>query len=205
MRILNFESFSIDDQINESKRNIVRQIVRDIVSIFKNEEEGEFDLPTHLNQEDYYSFDNLQTNFNLELKIYQTDEIETFELEGGYYEDGEVMEIEILYNPAAFPGQLWNLVGELNETVRHELQHIIQYERGEENEPDETSSEIYYTQEHELDAQVAGFKRIAKLRKEPFEKVVREWFLKNYRKHEMDSETQERVIRKILNYYKESK
>lgn len=165
MRILNFESFSIDDQINESKRNIVRQIVRDIISIFKNEEEGEFDLPTHLNQEDYYSFDNLQTNFNLELKIYQTDEIETFELEGGYYEDGEVMEIEILYNPAAFPAQLWNLVGELNETVRHELQHIIQYERGEENEPDETSSEIYYTQEHELDAQVAGFKRIAKLRK----------------------------------------
>ena len=203
MRILNFESFSIDDQINESKRNIVRQVVRDIITIFKNETEGEFYLPTHLNQEDYYSFDNLQTNFNLELKIYQTEEIETFELEGGYYEDVEVMEIEIFYNPNSFPEQLWNLVGELNETVRHELQHIIQYERGEENEPDETSSEIYYTQEYELDAQVAGFKRIAKLRKEPFEKVVREWFLKNYRKHGMDTETQERVIQKILQYYKE--
>ncbi len=203
MRILKFNSFSPEDLITESKRNIVRQLVRDIISIFKNEGEGEYDLPSETTGDEYYQFDNLQTNFNLELKIYQTDEIETFELEGGYYEDGDIMEIEILYNPSAFPGQLWNLVGELNETVRHELQHIIQYERGDENEPDETSSEVYYTQEHELDAQVAGFKRIAKLRKEPFEKVVREWFLKNYRKHGMDSETQERVIQKILHYYKE--
>lgn len=197
MRILNFNSF---DLLTESKRNIVRQLVRDIVSIFKSEGEGEYDLPSELTGEEYYFFDNLGTNFNLELKIYETDEIETFELEGGYYEDGEIMEIEILYNPNAFPGQLWNLIGELNETVRHELQHIIQYERGDENEPDESSSEIYYTQEHELDAQVHGFRRIAKLRKEPFEKVVRGWFAKNHRKHGMDSETQERVIQKILKY-----
>lgn len=197
MRILNFNSF---DLITESKRNIVRHIVRDIITIFKGEGEGEYDLPSQLTGEEYYSFDNLITNFNLELKVYETDEIETFELEGGYYEDGEIMEIEILFNPNAFPGELWNLVGELNETVRHELQHIVQYERGDENEPDESSSEVYYTQEHELDAQVHGFRRIAKLRKKPFEEVVREWFAKNHRKHRMKTKTQERVIQKILKY-----
>lgn len=203
MRILNFKSFGFEELITESKRNIVRQIVKDIIFVFKSQGEGEYILPENLTGQQFYEFHNLLTNFSLELKIYQTDEIETFELEGGYYEDDEIMEIEILYNPNAFPSQLWHLVGELNETVRHELQHIIQFERGEENEPDETNSEIYYTQEHELDAQVAGFKRIAKLRKEPFEKVVREWFLKNHRKHGMDTETQERVIQKILQYYKE--
>jgi hypothetical protein len=205
MRIFRFNSFSPEDLITESKRNIVRQLVRDIIYTFKNKGEGEYDLPTETTGDDYYQFDNLETNFNLELKIHQTDKVETFELEGGYYEDDEVMEIEILYNPNAFPNQLWNLVGELNEVVRHELQHIIQYERGDENEPDETSSEIYYTQEHELEAQVAGFKRIAKLRKEPFEKVVREWFTRNFKKHGMNSETQKRVIQKILDYYKRNK
>jgi hypothetical protein len=200
MRILNFKSFEL---ITESKRNVVRQLVRDIITIFKSEGEGEYDLPAHLTDEEYYFFGGLSTNFSLELKIDETDEIETFELEGGYYEDSEIMEIEILYNPNAFPGQLWNLIGELNETVRHELQHIIQYERGDEVEPDESSSEIYYTQEHELDAQVHGFRRISKLRKEPFEKVVREWFDKNYSKHSMDSETKERVIQKILDYNKD--
>jgi hypothetical protein len=200
MRILNFKSFEL---ITESKRNVVRQLVRDIITIFKSEGEGEYDLPAHLTDEEYYFFDSLSTNFILELKIDETDEIETFELEGGYYEDSEIMEIEILYNPNAFPDQLWNLIGELNETVRHELQHIIQYERGDEVEPDESSSDIYYTQEHELDAQVHGFRRISKLRKEPFEKVVREWFDKNYRKHSMDSETKERVIQKILDYNKD--
>ena len=193
------------EQITESKsekRDVVRKLVRDIITIFKKEGEGEYDLPTDINGEDYYYFNNLNTEFNLELRIVKTDNVDGFELDGGYYEDDDVMEIEILFNPNFFPQQLYDLVGELNETVRHELQHLIQYEQGETHSPDESSSEIYYTQPHELDAQVAGLKRLSKLRKQPFEKVTRDWFIKNVNKHGMDEKTSERVIQRILNYYK---
>jgi hypothetical protein len=195
-------------QITESKsekRDVVRKLVRDIISVFKKEGEGEYDLPTDINGEDYYYFDNLNTEFNLELRIVKTDTVDGFELDGGYYEEDDVMEIEILFNPDFFPQQLYDLVGELNETVRHELQHLIQYEKGETHEPDESSSEVYYTQQHELDAQVAGLKRISKLRKQPFEKVTRDWFTKNINKHGMDEKTAERVIQRILQFHKNGK
>ena len=195
-------------QVNEGKgekRNVVRTIVRDIVTIFKSQGDGEFDLPSDINNEDYYYFENLNTEFNIELRIIETDEVDGFELDGGYYDEDDIMEIEILYNSKFFPKQYYDLVGELNEVVRHELQHLIQYERGDENIPDETSSEIYYTRPHELDAQVAGLKRLAKLRKQPFEQVTRQWFSKNINKHGMDEKTAERVIQKILHQYSNGK
>jgi len=191
-------------KITESKsekRNVVRKVVEDIIQVFKSHGEGDYVLPEDLTEEFTYQFPNLKTEFNVELTIEESDEVDNFELDGGYYDEEDTMEIEIVFNPEAFPKSLYDLVAELNETVRHELQHLIQYERGESHTPDESSSEIYYSQPHELDAQVAGLKRKSKIRKQPFEQSAREWFVKNKNKHNMDDESVERVIQKLLKIY----
>ena len=63
---------------------------------------------------------------------------------------------------------------------------------------------VYYTQPHEIDAQVYGFKRLSKLRNEPFEKTVRHWFNTHEMIHQMDKKDTEFVINKILDYYREN-
>jgi hypothetical protein len=61
-----------------------------------------------------------------------------------------------------------------------------------------TDSEKYYMQQHELDAQKAGFKRRARREKNDMETLVRNWFKKYPHKHTLNPEQQERVIQKIL-------
>jgi hypothetical protein len=135
------------------------------------------------------------TEFNIEVKIDEVDNIEGFELDGGYYDDEDTFEIQIIYNPKFFPENYYDLIGELNELVRHELQHLIQAERGIDRPTDETDPEKYYLQPHEIDAQVAGFKRLSKIRKQPFEKIVRDFFHKN---KTLSDEAKERIVSKIL-------
>jgi len=190
-------------ETKSEKRNVVRKVVEDIIHIFKGQGEGDYNLPEDITEEITYQFPNLKTEFSVELTIQESDEVDTFILDGGYYEDEDTIEIEIVFNPDAFPKSLYDLVGSLNETFRHELQHLIQSERGEYHTPDESSSEVYYTQPHELDAQVAGLKRMSKIRKQPFEQSAREWFKKNKLKHDMDDDTQERVVQRVLQYFKD--
>lgn len=178
------------------KRDVVRTLVRDIISIFKTEEEGEFDLPTDINEEDFYIFPSIESEFNIELSLNKDEDVKEFEISGGFYNDDKVIELTINYNPHRMPNLLYNLIGSLNEVIRHELDHISNPLIGDEVE----DPELYYTQPHEVRAQLAGFRRLARIRKQPLEYVVRDWFYKNRRMHRMSQETTERVIRKILAY-----
>jgi hypothetical protein len=198
------EPMSITES-QSKKRNVVRKVVEDIIRIFKGQGEGEYTLPEDTTGELTYQFENLKNDFNVELRIQESDEVDKFELDGGYYEDDETIEIEIVFNPEAFPKSLYELVGDLNETFRHELQHHLQYGRGGENPKGENDPEKYYSQPHELDAQVAGIKRKSKITKQPFEQSVRDWFAKNKNKHTLNNASQERVIQRILQYYNNSK
>ena len=91
------------------------------------------------------------------------------------------------------------MIGELNETLRHELEHIYQYQKGYKFPKKEPTSPIkYYLQPHELEAQRAGFKRIAKLQKKPLIDVIRNWFNKNQKRHRLSDKEVEKVIKKIL-------
>jgi hypothetical protein len=56
----------------------------------------------------------------------------------------------------------------------------------------------YYSQPHEIGAQIAGFKRKAKITKQPYEKVVRNWFEDNKHKHRMTPKQAEKVIQQII-------
>ena len=88
---------------------------------------------------------------------------------------------------------------ELNELIRHELEHIIQIERGDDIPEKEPKQPIkYYSQPHELQAQIAGFKRRAKKERKPLEDVIRNWFEKNKSKHRLSLKNVEVVINRIL-------
>ena len=179
-------------------RQEIRTVVRDIIQIFKQEEEGEFYLPSDLTDEMEYEFPKF--NLEIELIIQQSEDVDDFLLNAELYRDEGIIAIVIMYNPKNKTKSLYNLVGELNELVAHELRHLYQQAYGthdiEVEEPEDPFE--YYMQPHEIDAQIAGFKRMSQITKKPFEEVVRNWFEKNKDIHRLNDNQKEKVIQTIL-------
>jgi hypothetical protein len=179
--------------------SMTRQLVKDVMSVFKHQKEGAYFLPEDINGEMIYEFPALQTVFTIQLNIDVSDEVETVEVDGEYTEDNDVITIFITSNSHLDREVLEELYFELNELIRHEVEHIIQYERGDyipKREPKDPLK--YYTQKHELGAQIAGFKRKAQKLRKPLITVIRDWFDKYPSKHRLSPEKVEIVINRIL-------
>jgi hypothetical protein len=187
--------------LNEDKYDsVVRQLVRDIITIYKEGKDGEFGLPEDLYEDKVeYEFPQFDSTFSIYLEISTDDSIDGFDVEAAYYRDEDMISVEIVTNPSYGPQIIQELVGELNEVLRHELEHLKQYEQGykfPKKEP--TNPEKYYTQSHELEAQKAGFKRRSRGEKLDYETLVRRWFEENRHKHRMTDDQAERVIQRLL-------
>lgn len=191
------------EKINEGKRydNIIRVIVRDITDIIKLQEEGVFSLPEDIiDSEMTYRFTNFNTEFNVDVTIIH-DDIEDFIIDGGYYSGEDNFEFEITYNPKKYPSFMYELIGELNEVVAHEFNHMLQDIEGELSEPGgEMDSLDYYLQPDELESQYKGFKRRSRITKIPIEVLVRNWFEKYGEMRGLSPEDIELIIHEILNY-----
>jgi hypothetical protein len=139
-------------------------------------------------------------NLEVELIIQQSEDVDDFLLNAELYRDEGIIAIVIMYNPKNKTKSLYNLVGELNELVAHELRHLYQQAYGthdiEVEEPEDPFE--YYMQPHEIDAQIAGFKRMSQITRKPFEEVVRNWFEKNKDIHRLNDNQKEKVIQTIL-------
>jgi len=180
-------------------RQEIRTVVRDIIQVFKSENEGEFYLPNDLRDNEIeYRFPKF--DLEVELIIKESDDVEDFLLNAELYREEGIVAIIIVYNPENKNKILYNLVGHLNELVAHELRHIYQQKYKtydiDVEEPEDPFE--YYTQPHEIDAQIAGFKRMSQITKKPFEDIVRNWFEKNKDIHRMNGNETEEVIEKIL-------
>ena len=180
-------------------RGALRTIIKDIINIYKNEEEGEFYLPEYFDEDEFeYSFPNL--NISIELIIEQDPTIETFKTNAAIWREDDIVTIVIKYNPNVKEKILYDLIGRLNESLAHELRHYKQKRLGTHDldveEPEDPLE--YYTQSHEIDAQIAGFDRLSKLSKRPFEDVMREWFDNNQDIHRLNNDQVEIVISKIM-------
>lgn len=190
--------------LNEDNRmrNIIRSVIRDIVLVYKNEDEGEFYLPEYFEDRDkmVYDFIGLPA-FTLEVNLIHGD---VLIVDAEYYRDEEVIKVDIVYNELLKDKLTFEIIGELNDVISHELRHIQQKQKNlfdfYGDEPEDPFD--YYTQPHELDAQYFGFKRLSKLTKKPFEKVVRRWFETHKSLHNLTKDQEEIVIDKILNYRK---
>jgi hypothetical protein len=181
--------------------NVVRTLVKDITQIFKYQRQGEWGLPEDLRPEEMtYTFPEIQEDFSILLELEEDENIKTFDVDADWYADDDVMLITIKSNPNAGYSILQDVIKELNEVIRHELEHIRQRELGYEFPEKEPESPYkYYTQQHELEAQRAGFMRRARKEKVSFEALVRDWFRRNQHKHNMTPKKAEKVIQQILN------
>ena len=192
------------ENITESRmsRLAVRTTVTDIVHILKKGEEGYFMLPDEDGGE--YSFINLPFEYGVELTLEIDDEMDGYKIDGEYsYEPDDtisVIEFEIKYNPKTLRKNFYNIIGELNDIVAHELEHAFQYNRdGYVSQERPTEPFKYYTQPHEIGAQRVGFRRVAKLRKLPYNDVVRDWFETHKDVHKLTDDEMEKVIEIIIN------
>lgn len=180
-------------------RQEIRTVVRDIIQVFKSENEGEFYLPNDLRDDEIeYKFPKF--DLEVELIIKESEDVEDFLLNAELYREEGIVAFIIVYNPENKNKILYNLVGHLNELVAHELRHMYQQKYKtydiDVEEPEDPFE--YYTQPHEIDAQIAGFKRMSQITKKPFEDIVRNWFEKNKDIHGMNDNETEEVIKKIL-------
>jgi hypothetical protein len=193
------------ENIQEQKmtRYAIRNVVKDIVKILKTEEEGDYTLPDN----DYgggYEFDRFPVEFSVDLYVSHDDSFDGYKLNAEYSPEDDTIEISIVYNPSDLKTSLYEIIGELNEVLAHELEHSLQEYRGEFDDDDEEETDPlkYYLQAHEIPAQVAGFKRLSRLRKVPFETVVRNWFKTHGEIHQLNDKEQKIVINKLLKYKK---
>lgn len=183
------------------RREVIRAIVKDIISVFKQEEDGEFYLPNYINDDkDFYNFTNFENNLSVEVSINPNIDVDDFIVDGNYWGSDDIMEIIIDYNPDVKSKILYDLVGELNQVVAHEIRHIDQRNKKTFNldGPEEEDPYEYYTQPHEIDAQVFGFKRLSKIAKKPYEMVVKNWFDKHKDIHRLSNKEMEDVINILI-------
>ena len=195
-------TFDVQKPITESKmsrmsRNAVRTTVKDILNVIKDREPGEFYLPAEDGEE--YSFSNLPFTYSVELYVEIDDNIDGYELGGNFSSDDDVIEIAVKFNPKTLRKNIYNIIGELNDIVAHELEHGFQYvNEGKVYQEPPSDSLGYYTQPDEIKAQRVGLRRLAKLRKLPFNGVVSEWFDTHRDIHGLTENEQEIVINEIL-------
>ena len=189
---------------NKKRRNVIRTLVRDIITVFKSEDEGEYYLPNYLDKEDFYNFLDFNHDLVVELNLIEDTSLGGFKLDAHLWRDEDVIEVTITYDPNMKNNITFKLIGELNEVIGHEIRHIDQKYRNlfDINVPEEKDPYKYYTQPHEIDAQVFGFRRLSKLTKQPFEVVVKEWFDTHEDVHKLNADEVDDVISKILKYKK---
>lgn len=194
------------ENIQEQKmaKQTIRTVVRDILNILKRKVDGGYYLP---NESDFYSFPNFPVDFSVELEIVQDVNDNGFKINADYSPEDEVIGVLIVYNPNTLSTNLYDIVGELNEVISHELEHSLQNYRGEleygdENDEGEELTPLeYYSQPHEISAQIKGFKRLSKLRRKPIEDVIRQWFATHKDTHNLSKDEEKIVIDKLINSY----
>lgn len=192
-------TFDVPKPITESRMSklAIRTAVKDIVNVLKNAKEGSYMLPNE--EGDEYQFINLPFGFSVDLFVKIDNDIPKYQMNGQIVEN-DVIQILVIINPKTLKNDFYNIIGELNEIVAHELEHLNQYYKGEHKyKTPPKDSFKYYTQPHEIKAQRAGFRRIAKLRKLPFNDVVRDWFEDHKEIHQMNDNEVDKVIQIIIN------
>ena len=199
-KIINETSREINESIKMNNKfdKITNVLVNDILRVFLKEKEGEFTLPEYFDEEEMVYIRPVVNGFTINLELEVSEEVEDFEVDGDLYYDDDLIYIRITTNPNMNEESMDDLIGELIETVRHEIEHITQYDNGMVPTDEPEKPEDYYTQDKELGAQRAGFKLRSEQKNVGFETIVRNWFDKYQHKHTLTSEQKERVIQKVL-------
>ena len=189
------ESENPTNQLND----LTKLLVGDILKVINENDFGEFSLPEYFGDENHMIYTQFPIDgFTLDLDLEISEDVKDFEIDGDLYYDDDVIYINVILNPNTTKESMEELIGELIETVRHEIEHIKQINDGMVMGGEVGGSENYYTQDTEIGAQKAGFRMRSQEKNDNFETLVRNWFEKYQHKHSLTPEQKERVIQKIL-------
>ena len=196
--VSNLKQSILEFDMSRMSKIAVRTTVTDIVRKLKDGKSGTFYLPGEDGEE--YEFTNLPFKYSVELILKIDNDLDGFQVNGSYSSDDDVIEVMVVYNPKTLRRNFYNIIGELNDIVAHELEHGFQYvTEGKIHQEAPTESFEYYTQPDEIKAQKVGFRRVAKLRKLPYNDVVRDWFEDHKDIHGLTDDEMEKVINIIIN------
>jgi len=118
------------------------------------------------------------------------------------------MAIQIDYQPTMFPEAYNELIPELKDAIRHELEHIAQYRFDKDASPSDTDEQDnlplvdYLTLDYEIPAFVQGIYKKAKTKKIPFTDALDEFL--DDRLDELDPEEVTKVRRAYIAYAKKN-
>ena len=209
-----------EGMLHESKQldYIYREIVRSLTDIIKRGDTGNHYLPEELKIKDKFGEDMLEyeypkvPSFSIEFEFLHDPTIEQdYLMNADYSSEDDVIEIKLVINPEKFPQSMYDIIADLNDNVAHEMEHLFQknmlrpdsekdpYEGREGERPQDRA---YYEQPHEIPAELKGFRRIQKLRNEPIDKVVRDWFHRNKSDILNDYDINELVVFITSEYHK---
>jgi len=189
-----------NDMIQEQKvsRKFLRDIIRDII----------FKIKKDYKKPKTYKFNRIDPGFgnpfNMEIvmnkgKDYDNTFLKPYDMEGFWDDDTDTLELFLNIDPKANQSFLYNLIGDLNDFISHELTHKRQYERGDMIPKRKiTKPETYYTQPHEIEAQMIGFKRKSKITNQPLETVVRDYFNKRRAKYKLTDKIIDRIVNRLM-------
>ena len=212
-RMINFlkqqilESVKSNEIITEGSKmdKPTRDVVRDLLNVIKKGP-GEYYLPEELvGDEMSYIYNNLPA-FSVEITVKEDMSIKgDYMMNASTVDDGDIIEIVLIKNPTKFPEAYYDLVADLNDTVRHELEHVLQdfgYRDVQSDDSEKPNDKEYYKQAHEVPAEIAGFRRIVKLRRQSPEQVIRDWFNRNKEVHQLPDEDIDELVLYLTDEYK---
>jgi len=191
-----------NDMIQEQKvsRKFLRDIVRDII----------FKIKKDFRKPKTYKYESIDPGFgnpfDMEIvmnkgKDFDETFLKPYDLEAFWDDDTDTLEMFLNIDPKTNQSFLYNLIGEINDVISHELTHKRQYERGDKiSKRRITRPETYYTQPHEVEAQMVGFKRKAKLMRKPLEDVIRDYFNKRRTKYKLTDRIIDRIVKKLMDH-----
>jgi hypothetical protein len=194
--------------LNESSKwdAPVRKMVRDITDIIKKDDTGSWLLPGEISDDGEYVFHDtpgVQIYFDWDFD-YKIDS--RYYLNGDYDGETDTIRVHLVINPNYYPQSMYDIVADLNDNIRHEFEHHLQewgYAKEEETGKDSRRGISYYLRKEEIPAEIEGFRRIVKLRKEPVEKVITDWFERHKNIHKFSEKQLKRLIPKLVDYYYE--
>jgi hypothetical protein len=170
---------------------------RFIVHQFKNKEDFEMNY--------YFERGNDYAEFDFNGYFIEDEDLdEPFSIHAE--SDMQEFEIEITYNPSAFPESMSDLVAEVKETVVHELEHILQQNFEDYNveyDNDYKNNFEYLTSNAEIPAYVKGLIKRANTKKISLDDAMEEWFKENKRKFDDPENEWEKVKNIWMSYANE--
>jgi len=187
--------------ILEGKTDLpVRKVIRDIINVVKNGESDEFYLPEDISElfKSEYEFPQLPFSFDVVLDLTIDDQTKYYINANLLGED--TIGIKLNINSNDLPSKIYQLIGDLNDIVAHEIEHIYQnYGFREEKLEDypeyaQTTGKEYYKHPIEVPAQIAGFKRQSKITGEPIETLMKNYFEKIKGEYDLSDEDVEDII-----------